>query len=327
MSESTPAAATPPTGQPEVLGVVDPMRIPGVDRARQAWDRLPVLGRAFVVLAALDVVVRALGLFGTRLFPGLDDPLSVITAFVPHDALILLPAVLVWRRRDAVEATPMVMRGAILIALVELLNAPLRGMTSGNQLEPFLGPTIISIAATFLMAAAWVTLAIGLRELNPAKPEQSTVGLANLVAGVIALAAIVNLAGVLLLPGADIGDPRWNALLQLNSAMSVLQIAAVAYFAQIAILGKDDVRRPSIARTTATAAVALLAVGWFVTTVVNLLALSQAAFAQSIGLGAGPIWLVIGLMTGPIAMTGLVVAFGLGLADASDGVASDTIAA
>ena len=326
MSDSTPAAATPPTGQPEVLGVVDPMRIPGADRARQAWHRLPILGRAFVVLAALDVVVRAIGLFGTRLFFGLDNPLSVITAFVPHDALILLPAVLVWRRRDAVEATPLVMRGAILIALVELLNAPLRGLTSGNQLEPFLGPTIISIAATFLLAAAWVTLAIGLRELNPAKPEQSTAGLANLVGGAIAVAAIVSLAGVLLLPGADIGDPRWNALLQLDSAMFVLQIAALAYFSRIAILGKDDVRRPSIARTTATAAVALLAVGWFLTTVIDLLALTQSAFAQSIGLGAGPIWLAIELMTGPVATTALVVGFGLGLADASDGVASDTIA-
>ena len=34
---------------------------------------------------------------------------------------------------------------------------------------------------------------------------------ANLVGGAIALSAIVNLAGVLLLPGADLGDARWNA--------------------------------------------------------------------------------------------------------------------
>jgi hypothetical protein len=326
MTESTPAAATPPTGQPEVLGVVEPMRIPGVDRARQVWHRLPALGRAFVVLTALDVIVRALGLFGTQLFLGLDNPLSVIAAFVPHDALILLPAILVWRRRDAVEATPLVMRGAILVALVELLNGPLRGLTSGNQVEPFLGPTIISIAATFLMAAAWVTLALGLRELNPAKPEQSTAGLANIVGGAIALSAIVNLAGVLLLPGADVGDARWNALLQLNSAMSVLQTLALAYFARIIVLGNGDARRPNTARTTAAVAVALIAIGSFVTTLISLLALSQAAFAQSIGLGAGPVWLAIGLMTGPVATTALVVAFGLGLAEASDGVASDTIA-
>ena len=79
-------------------------------------------------------------------------------------------------------------------------------------------------------------------------------------------------------------------------------------------------------------AVVLLAIGLLVTAVINLLALMQAVFAQSIGLGGGPIWSAIGLVTGPVAMTGLVVAFGLGLADtsggiASDGVASDTIAA
>jgi len=317
MTESTPAATTTPAAQPDALGVVDPMRLPGADRTRQAWHRLPVLGQTFVVLAALDVVVRALGLFGTQLFLGLDNPLSVITAILPHDALILLPAVLVWRRPDAVEAMPLVMRGVILVALVELLNAPLRGLTSGNQLDPFGGPTIISIAATFLMAAGWMTLAIGLRELNPAKPEQSTAGLANIVGGAIALAAIVNLAGVLLLPGPDVGDARWNALLQLNSAMYVLQTLALAYLARIVVLGNGDARRPSIARTTATSAVALVAIGSFMTTVISVLALSQAAFAQSIGLGAGPIWLVIGLLTGPVAMTALVVAFGLGLADPS----------
>ena len=111
----------------QALGVVDPMRVPGGDRAREAWRGLPALGQAFVVLAAIEVVARALGLFGTRLFVDLADPLSVITAFVPHDALILLPAVIAWRRRDAVEATPLVIRGAILVALVELLDAPLRG--------------------------------------------------------------------------------------------------------------------------------------------------------------------------------------------------------
>ena len=317
MTESSPATPTTPAAQPDAVGVVDPMRIPGVGRARQAWHRLPVLGQAFVVLVAIDVVVRALGLFGTQLFFDIGNPLSVITAFVPHDALILLPAVLIWRRPDAVEALPLVMRGAILVALVELLNAPLRGLTSGNQLDPFVGPTVISIAATFLTAAGWVTLAIGLRELNPPTSEQSTAGLANVVAGAIALAAIGNLAGVLLLPGTDVGDARWNALLQLNSAMYVLQTVALAYLARIVVLGNGDARRPSIARTTATAAMALLAIGSFMTTVISLLALTQAAFAQSLGLGAGPIWLVIGLLTGPIAMTALVVAFGLGLADPS----------
>ena len=313
--------------QREALGVVDPMRIPGADRARQAWRGLPGLGRAFIVLAAIDVVARALGLFGTRLFVNLGDPLGVITAFVPHDALILLPAVLTWRRPDAVEATPLVMRGAVLVALVELLDAPLRGLTSGNPLDPFVLPTIVSIAATFLTAAGWVTLAIGLRDLNAPLADQSTAGLANIVTGSIVLAAIVNLAGVLLLPQGDLGDPRWNALLQLNAGMFVLQALSLAYLARVVVLGNGDARRPGIARTTATAAAVLIAIGSIVSAVIGLLALSQIALAQSIWSGGGPIWLAISLLTGPVAMTALVVAFGLGLADTSDGVASDTIAA
>jgi hypothetical protein len=293
------------------------MRIPGAERARGAWQRLPALSRAFVVLAALDVAIRALGLFGTQLFVDLGNPVSVITPFVPHDALILLPAVLIWRRADAVDATPLVMRGAILVALVELLNAPLRGMTSNNALDPFVGPTMISIAASFLMAAGWITIAIGLRVLNPANAEPSIAGFANVVGGGIALGAILGLATVLLLPGVDVGDPRWNALIQLNSAMLVLQGLALAYLARIVVLGTHDEHRPIEARYTATGAVALLAFGAFVTTVLGLLALSQTWFAQWIAIGGGPIWLAIGLLTGPVAMTAFVVAFGLGLADAS----------
>jgi hypothetical protein len=311
----------------EALGIVDPMRVPGGDRARQAWRGLPALGQAFVVLAAVDIVARALGLFGTRLFVDLADPLSVITAFVPHDALILLPAVVAWRRRDAVEATPLVVRGAILIALVELLDAPLRGLTSGNPLDPFVLPTVVSIAGTFLTAAGWVTLAMGLRDLDPPKPDQSSAGLANVVGGAIALSGIVNLAGVLLLPGADVGDTRWNALLQLNNAMFVLQTLSLAFLARLVVLGTGDTRRPSIARTTATVAVVLIAIGSIVTAVIGILALTQTALAQSIWSAGAPLWLMISLVIGPVAMTGLVVAFGLGLADVPDGVASDTIAA
>jgi hypothetical protein len=319
MSDATPAT------HPDAAGVVDPIRIPGAARARRAWGGLPTIAKMFVALVAIDILVRALGLFGTSLFLDLDRPLSVITAFVPHDALILLPAILVWRRPDAVDATPLVMRGAILVALVELLNAPLRGITSGNALDPFVAPTVISIAASLLMAAGWLTLAIGLRELNPARPVQAIAGFANVIGGGIALGAIVSLAAVLLLPGADIGDSRWNTLLQLNSAISVLQGFVLAYLARVVVLATHDERRPIEARYTATGAMALLGVGSFVTAVIQLIALSQAAFAQTIGIGGGPIWLAIGLITGPVGLTAFVVAFGLGLADASGRDASGRI--
>jgi hypothetical protein len=294
MSEGTPAT------HPDPVGVVDPIRIPGAARGRRAWAGLPNLAKVFVALVAIDVIVRALGLFGTSLFLDLGNPLSVITAFVPHDALILLPAVLVWRRADAVEATPLVMRGAMLVALVELLNTPLRGLLSGNPLDPIVAPTVISVTATLLMAAGWILLAFGLRELNPATPEASNAGLANIVGGAIAVGAIVSLASVLLLPAPDIGEPTWNTLVQLNSAMFVFEGLALAYLARIVVLGTGDVRRPIAARNTATGAMVLLAIGRL----------------AMIAIGPGPIWLAIVLITGPVAMTAFVVAFGLGLADA-----------
>jgi hypothetical protein len=316
---------TSTTREPDGLGVVDPIRIPGAARAGRAWNRLPSLAKVFVALTAIDVAMRALGLFGTSLYLDLSSPLSLVAAFLPHDALILLPAILAWRRPNAVEAVPLVMRGAILVALVELLNAPLRGVASGNPLDPVVGPTVVSIAAIFLTAAGWISIALGLRGLNPEKPEASTAGLGNVVGGAIALGAILNLAGVLLLPGPDVGEPRWNALVQLNSAMLTVQTFALAYLAMIVALGTDDERRPKAARYTGTGAVVLLAIGAFVTAVIELIALSQAAFAQSIGIGGGPIWLAIGLLTGPVAMTAFVVAFGLGLADASGRDPSVTI--
>ena len=92
MTDSKPVAST------NDLGVVDPIRIPGAARVRRLWARLPLLSRVFVALAAVDVVVRGLGLFGTSLFLEIDHRLTWLTAFLPHDALILLPAVIVARR-------------------------------------------------------------------------------------------------------------------------------------------------------------------------------------------------------------------------------------
>src|SRR5262245_6464097 len=103
MSETRPAAASSSDS-----GVVDPLRVTGAAWARHTWAGLPQLSRSFVALAAIDVVVRALGLFDTRLGFAVDNPLSWFSAFLPHDALILLPAILLARRPDALESTPLI---------------------------------------------------------------------------------------------------------------------------------------------------------------------------------------------------------------------------
>lgn len=303
MSDTRPAA----TGA-EGLGVVDPLRIPGAATARHAFLGLPRIARVFVALVGVDVVVRALGLFGTGLFLFLDNPLTWFSAFFPHDALILLPALVIARRPDAIEATPLVMRGAIAVALVELLNTPLRGIVSGNPLDPIVAPTIVSIVAILFLAGGWYWLALGLRALNPVRPAESSAGLANLVSGALVIIALINFATTLFGPAPDVGNSSWTALFQLNSAMLVVQSLAFAYLARAVILGTGDPARPTAATNLATGSLVLVAIGAILLTIGPLLIPVT---------GDNAIWVVLGWLSGPVAMTAFVAAFGLGLADAS----------
>jgi hypothetical protein len=292
----------------EGLGVVDPLRIPGAAAARRAFLGLPTVARVFVALAGVDVVVRALGLFGTGLYLSLDQPLSWFTAFFPHDALILLPALAIARRPDAIEATPLVMRGSIAIALVELLSTPARGIVSGSSIEPIVAPTIVSIVAILFQAGGWYWLALGVRPLNPVRPAESSAGLANLVAGGLALTALIGLLTTLFGPAPEVGDPTWTALLQLNSAIFVVQSLAFAYLARIVVLGTGDRTRPTAATNLATGSLVLLAIGGVVDLLGPLLVPVTAG---------NSIWVVIGWLTGPVALTAFIASFGLGLADPS----------
>jgi hypothetical protein len=303
MTDTEPAATTA-----EGLGVVDPLRIPGAAAARRAFLGLPPIARAFVALAGVDVVVRALGLFGTGLFLFLDNPLTWFSAFFPHDALILLPALVIARRPDAIEATPLVMRGAIAVALVELLNTPLRGMVSGNPLDPIVTPTIVSIVAILFLAGGWYWLALGLRALNPVRPADSSAGLANLASGALVITALISFVTTLFGPAPDVGNPSWTALFQLNSAMLVVQSLAFAYLARVVILGTGDPARPTAATNLATGSLVLVAIGAILLVIGPLLIRVT---------GDNAIWVVLGWLTGPVAMTAFVASFGLGLAGAS----------
>jgi hypothetical protein len=303
MTDTKPAVATA-----ERLGVVEPLRIPGAAAARRAFLGLPPVARVFIGLAGVDVVVRGLGLFGTGLFLFLDNPLTWFSAFFPHDALILLPALILARRPNAIEATPLVMRGAIAVALVELLNTPLRGIVSGNPLDPIVTPTIVSIVAILFLAGGWYWLALGLRALNPMRPAESSVGLANLVSGALVITALTSFVTTLFGPAPDVGNPSWTALFQLNSAMLVVQSLAFAYLARVVILGTGDPARPTAATNLAAGSLVLVAIGAILLTTAPLLVPVT---------GDNAIWVVLGWLTGPVAMTAFVASFGLGLADAS----------
>jgi hypothetical protein len=303
MTDTKPAVTTA-----EGLGVVAPLRIPGAAAARRAFLGLPPVARLFIGLAGVDVVVRGLGLFGTGLFLFLDNPLTWFSAFFPHDALILLPALILARRPNAIEATPLVMRGAIAVALVELLNTPLRGIVSGNPLDPIVTPTIVSIVAILFLAGGWYWLALGLRALNPMRPADSSVGLANLVSGALVITALTSFVTTLFVPAPDVGNPSWTALFQLNSAMLVVQSLAFAYLARVVILGTSDPARPTVATNLAAGSLVLVAIGAILLTIGPLLVPVT---------GDNAIWVVLGWLTGPVAMAAFVASFGLGLADAS----------
>ena len=293
MTDSKPAAPT------NDLGVVDPMRIPGAAEARRLWATLPWLSRAFVVLVVVDVVVRALGLFGTSLFLELSAPVTWITAFLPHDALILLPAVIAYRRPNALVELPLVTRGAIVVALVELLKSPVGNLASGLGLDQVLGAVAVAMAGAIASAVGWVALARGMRSFTPPFPPEPIPRLASLVAGGLAMGAFLWAGSAILLLNVDAGDPGWTTLLRVSNVVVALGGLGVAYFGWVVVRGTGDPDRPARATQLATISLAALAVG----AVLNWFA------------GPGLVWLVVILVTHTAAWTGLVVAFGLGLAD------------
>jgi hypothetical protein len=308
-------ATTPPAAND--LGVVDPIQMPApLGRAgawmRSIWNRLPVLGRFFVLLAVADVIGRGLGLAGTSLSIELAAPMTLLFAFVPHDLLILLPAVLLLRRPNAARDTPLVLGGAVVVALLEVLAEPIGNILGGLGDGPTIG-IAASIATSFIDAGGWLAIAVGLAALNPARPGQSIAGLANLVGGALAIAAVVGLASVLIGPRADIGEEVWNTLLFLASAAAVIPALVWAFLARTVIRGTGDAGRPLIATYLATGAFILAGIGAAVTATVVFLGIVQVAFAVPTGILG---WATgFGWLGGASTTILVLLAFGLGLAD------------
>lgn len=309
--------SNPPGGgsDAEALGVVDPIRLPLPAALPRAWRRLPALGKAFVVLAALDVLVRALGLFGTSLAVDVAVPVSFVTAFAPHSLLILLPAILLFRRTDAQVTTPLVFRGAMVVAVLELVREPIQGLTADVNPEGAIASSgILYAVATLAIAAGWLAIGIGLAALNPARPGPSIAGLANLVSGAIVAGAVVGLASLFILPTMEGGDPGLNSALAAGAVAFAVQTIVWAFVARAAIRGTGDSRRPLVATYTATGAFILIGIGGALGALVGVFAIVQYSF--ELGIGA-PEWaLALGWAGGGLATSLVVVAFALGLADA-----------
>jgi hypothetical protein len=239
-----------------------------------------------------------------------------VSAFLPHDLLILLPALIVARRPDAPSATPLIFRAAVLLALVELLAGPIAYASFGSAgAGDYLTSTGIVITATVLKAVAWLALAIGLSAISIARPGLSLAGLANLVVAFLLANAVVSLAILLVVTPPNLGDPLWDTMALLASAIVSVEAVAFAYLARVVVRGTGDARRPTLARYLASAAMVVAAVVAGITGVVGAIGFVQLAFAVSTGALAGAV--ALGWAGAGAPLTLFLVAFALGLADNS----------
>jgi hypothetical protein len=309
----TDAASVPP--QPEApppsagLGttrprVVDLIRVP--ELVQRAVRETPMLARVFVALAIADVFARTLGLLGPPVDLSLSRPLSVTASFLPRDLLIVLPAIIMLRLRNAYAVTPWVVAGAIVVAVAEILGQPLASLVQAD----FTGYTLVTLMAP----AGWAVIGWGLGQMNPKEPSLRVAGTANLVAALVVLASlVVALLPLVVTPAVGFGQaPPIDTAVEIG-LLQVLGSCGWAYLFRAVIRGFEDPRRPDWATSAGAIAAALSAVVGLVIAVVTVLGridprtlgwLTQSdVFVPLVWLGAGG------------ALSLLVVAFGLGLAD------------
>jgi hypothetical protein len=317
-----------PGGGPRVsaLGVVDPMRLPIPPGIARRWARLPALGRVFVGLAILDAVGRAAGLLHPPMFFGLSDPIVFVAQVFPRTLVILLPALILGRRADAAWATPLILRGAVVLALVELIAPQLmRIFFASLAPQNLVVWTLLSLVAALAKAWAWVTIGLGLRSLTASSPSPNVAGFANLVAGALAAVAILGLVATVTGTTVDLGDPESDRLYLFASTFFVLEALAMAFVARVVIRGVGDPRRPAIATRLAAIGFGVLGVVGLIDLVLGLANLVRMAFgldfALGYGSGSGQIqWTFVSLLAGVgslVATSLFLVAFALGLADPS----------
>lgn len=317
-----------PGGGPRVsaLGVVDPMRLPIPPGIARRWARLPALGRAFVGLAILDVVGRAAGVLHPPMSFGLSDPIVFVAQVLPRALVILLPALILGRRADAARATPLILRGAVVLALVELI-APqvMRLFFASLAPQNLVVWTLLSLVAALARAWAWVTIGLGLRSLTASSPSPNVAGFANLVAGALAAVAILGLVATVTSTTVDLGYPESDRLYLFASTFFVLEALAMAFVARVVIRGVGDPRRPAVATRLAATGFGILGLVGLVDVVVGIGTLVRIAFDLdfAIGYGAGngqTPWTFVSVLAGVaslVATSVFLVAFALGLADPS----------
>ena len=295
-------------------GVVDPIRVPPWLRegAERAWHETPAVARAFIGLAVVDVLGRLLGILPPALV--LDDPLELANG-VASVLWILLPAFLVFRRRDAWTVTPWLLGGAIALGVLGALARPTEGVVAPSDLNGLSGAYVaIRFGLIVLTALAWLTLARGLVALNPRRPLPFTAGLSNLVLTAFLIVAVIQLLWLAVRP-IDVGDDGSNGWLAILNVVAIAGGLSQVYLYWVAVRGLDDARRPAVARQVVMAGAVLAAFAALVATIVMVaLTLSPPAFDP---FGEAPTTGLASFLAGLSAIASglIVVAFILGLGE------------
>ena len=281
---------------------------------------MPRIAQLFIVLAVLDIVARWLGLVEPRLFLSTRHPESFLSAFLPREALILLPAAVVLRRPDAAAATPWVLRGALIVALVELLSHPTRAVVSGIVGAQDEGVVVgLSVVTGVLGALGWLALGRGLSTLNPPAPPATVAGLANLAALLVTATIVLSLIGIAIAP-TNLANPLDSAATRIALLPAWFGILTWAYLLRSVLRGLDDPSRSlSVTRLAAVGALLSASMTLFVSVLGLIYTLDNQIAAQ---VGNDPvIWAYFAGDT--VGVTLIVVAIALGLADPLRPMAKD----
>jgi hypothetical protein len=288
------------------LGVVDPIRVPapiadGISRQR----RLPMVAQVFVGLTVLDALARTIGLIEPAVGGNL---VGLFSSYVPRDAWILLPALVLVRRPSAQTDTPWVVRGSIVIALVTLLTRPTLAIVGDllpvGAVEPYVA---LAVVESVLRGIEYAVLGIGLATVNPRPPRPVSAGLGNLAAIGVIVAFIALLVGSLATNSRV--DPLGTALPVWSYIAPFLGGLGIAYLVRAVCRGLDDPNRSERATRIATSGALIWTLGLVAEATLGAVAILAHVFFPS------DVFTAFGLLEAAIGPLLLVVAFGLGLAD------------
>jgi len=278
---------------------------------RTSVARVPLVGLLFIVLVAVDIAVRAAHLFGLELFLDLSYPVGVATTFLPHDALIALPALVLARRPNLLREAPSAWLGVVTVALTEFTLLPTWGLTSTGAIDVIDTPPLQAVVVSLVAAVGWFLLARGLERSTSRPPVLAVAAFANLVAVVIALGGVGNL-GVFFASDGGFGFAG-----NLNAIALILTAVALGYFARRIIRLVLEPSIPRRARLVGLIAALLLAGNAVLQYAGGIFPFGNLPIARAFGPFSQDAADFLQWLTDPIARTLIVVAFALGLADAA----------